>query len=129
MDERTILEDLGKRPPMRPDCPGDDIVRGNIKGAPYNYNRLSNRPKINGVTLQGDLTAEDLGLSSMDKNIYYVQTEASDTWVITHNLNKYPSVSVIDSAGNEVTGSVTYDSENQITIRFNGAFKGSATLN
>lgn len=64
-----------------------------------------------------------------DKNFYFTQTTASNTWVITHNLNKYPSATVIDSAGTEVVGNITYNSLNQITITFSGAFKGSATLN
>lgn len=64
-----------------------------------------------------------------DKNFYFTQTTATDTWVITHNLGKYPSVTVIDSAGTEVVGDINYDSLNQITITFSGAFKGSATLN
>lgn len=64
-----------------------------------------------------------------DKNFYFTQTTASDTWTITHNLNKYPSATVIDSAGTEVVGNITYNSLNQITITFSGAFKGSATLN
>ena len=64
-----------------------------------------------------------------DKNFYFTQTTASNTWVITHNLNKYPSATIIDSAGTEVVGNITYNSLNQITITFSGAFKGSATLN
>lgn len=64
-----------------------------------------------------------------DKNFYFTQTTASDTWVIQHNLGKYPSATVIDSAGTEVVGDIAYDSLNQITITFSGAFKGSATLN
>lgn len=64
-----------------------------------------------------------------DKNFYFTQTTALDTWVITHNLNKYPSATIIDSAGTEVVGNITYNSLNQITITFSGAFKGSATLN
>ena len=57
------------------------------------------------------------------------QTEASDEWIIVHNLNKYPAVSIIDSAGDEVEGNVHYDSLNQVTITFIGSFKGTATLN
>jgi hypothetical protein len=38
-------------------------------------------------------------------------------------------VTVIDSAGEEVIGNITYDDQNQVTITFSGAFKGSATLN
>jgi hypothetical protein len=64
-----------------------------------------------------------------DKTYFHRQTIASDTWVIVHNLNKFPAVTVIDSAGCEVIGDVTYDNENQVTIKFRGGFKGTATLN
>jgi hypothetical protein len=57
------------------------------------------------------------------------QNSPSNTWVITHNLNKRPSVTVIDSAGSEVEGEVTINSLNQITIVFCSAFSGKALLN
>ena len=94
-----------------------------------NYNKLTNKPKINGVTLEGNKTAEDLGIDVADLNYVHNQTEASDEWIIVHNLNKYPAVSIIDSAGDEVEGNVHYDSLNQVTITFIGSFKGTATLN
>lgn len=93
-----------------------------------NYDALTNKPRINGNILEGDQTPEDLGIIE-DKTYFHKQTIASDTWVIVHNLNKFPAVTVIDSAGCEVIGDVTYDNENQITIRFRGGFKGTATLN
>lgn len=80
-------------------------------------------------TAQGLVIDTDLSTLDPDKTYYHAQTTASDTWVISHNLNKYPAVSVIDSAGNEVEGEIIYNSINQITIMFKGAFKGSATLN
>jgi len=64
-----------------------------------------------------------------DKNYVYVQNVASNEWIILHDLNKYPSVSIINSAGDEVIGDVHYDSLNQVTITFEGSFKGKATLN
>jgi len=57
------------------------------------------------------------------------QLQPSEVWVINHNLNCYPSVTVVDSAGTVVIGDVTYNSENQITITFRGAFAGYAYLN
>lgn len=48
---------------------------------------------------------------------------------VTHNLNKYPSVTVIDSAGDEVEGSVDYLSLNQLTITFSAPFSGTAICN
>ena len=69
------------------------------------------------------------GSSGGDKNFVFVQGTPSNTWVIAHGLSKYPSVSVMDSAGTEVEGDVHYDSVNQVTIQFNAAFGGTATLN
>lgn len=92
------------------------------------YEDETNKPSINGVTLSGNKTSDDLGLVA-DKTYLHHQTIASDTWVIVHNLNKYPSVAVIDSAGNEVIGEISYDDKNQVTLKFEGGFKGVATLN
>ena len=36
------------------------------------------------------------------------QTVSSSTWSITHNLNKYPSVSIVDSSNEEVIGEVEH---------------------
>lgn len=57
------------------------------------------------------------------------QSLPSDTWTITHNLNKNPSITVVDSAGGEVEGAVVINSLNQITITFCAAFSGKAYLN
>ena len=62
-------------------------------------------------------------------NYTHEQGIASDVWTINHNLNKNPSVMVVDSAGNVVEGAEKYIDENTIEIYFNGAFKGKAYLN
>ena len=59
----------------------------------------------------------------------YAQRSSSNKWVVEHNLNKYPSVTVVDSAGTVVLGDVTYDSLNKLTISFKGYFSGKAYLN
>ena len=62
------------------------------------------------------------------------QSAASATWTITHNLNKFPSVTVIDSGDSVVVGEILFNSANQLTITFFGngnsvAFSGKAYLN
>jgi hypothetical protein len=69
------------------------------------------------------------GIVGTDKNFVYPQSSASDTWEITHNLGKFPSVSVVDSAGSKVIGEVTYNSINKVTLTFSAAFSGNAYLN
>jgi hypothetical protein len=62
-------------------------------------------------------------------NFDFTQGVPSATWIIQHNLNKYPSATVVDSGGNVNIGDITYDSKNQITIRFSAPFSGEAYLN
>ena len=63
------------------------------------------------------------------KTFVYEQAIASDTWVIEHNLDKYPSVTVVDTAGTVFAASVEYNSNNVCTVYINGATKGKAYLN
>ena len=62
------------------------------------------------------------------------QTSTSNTWVITHNLHRFPSVTVVDTSNNIVQGKVIYNSDTQLTITFFNAasahaFQGKAYLN
>ena len=66
---------------------------------------------------------------AQDKDFRHNQTSASASWVINHNLNKYPSVVSFDSTGNQAIGSITYNSKNQLTITFSASFSGAAYLN
>lgn len=59
----------------------------------------------------------------------FTQSSAAATWTINHNLQKYPSITVVDSSGNVVVGFETYTNNNQITITFSAPFSGSAYLN
>jgi hypothetical protein len=54
---------------------------------------------------------------------------ASASWVITHNLGRYPSVTVVDDNNKVVVGDIVYDNTNTITITFQTAFVGCAFLN
>lgn len=69
------------------------------------------------------------GLTEALATFIFEQGVSSDVWQIEHNLNKYPAVSVVDSAGNEVIAEVTYNDLNNITITMQAAFKGKAYLN
>ena len=69
------------------------------------------------------------GAVSGDKNYVFSQNVAANPWVINHGLNKYPSVSVVNSAVETVYGDVEYDSLNQVTITFNGPQTGKAFFN
>lgn len=76
---------------------------------------------INGQTITG---VGDLQLWHA-----YEQVAPSDTWTITHNLNKFPSVTVVDSAGSWVIGAVAYIDSNTVRITFSSSFSGRAFFN
>jgi len=48
---------------------------------------------------------------------------------ITHNLNKYCSVTVVDNNDDVVIGEIRYNSLNQVTLTFTAAFTGKAFFN
>jgi hypothetical protein len=60
---------------------------------------------------------------------YYEVAQATNPWVVTHNLSKFPSVTVVNRNGVEVQAKVTHDSNNQVTITFSGATAGKAYFN
>lgn len=49
-------------------------------------------------------------------------------WEITHDLDSYPVVTVIDNNGFEVFGDVNYISKNKLTVTFNNEFSGKVIL-
>ena len=59
----------------------------------------------------------------------HTQSSASATWTITHNLDCFPSVSVVDSAGSVVIGDVNYTNANALVVTFAAALGGKAYLN
>lgn len=59
----------------------------------------------------------------------YTQTVTASSWEIEHNLGRFPSVEVVDSAGSVVVGDIVYFNENNITITFSAPFTGKAYLN
>ena len=101
---------------------------GVVNATSNNYNDLSNKPLINGVILAGNKTGAELGIVN-DKNFVYVQATSSNIWEITHNLNKYPAVTVVDSGGSVVIGEIVYIDKNNIRITFASAFSGKAYFN
>ena len=66
-----------------------------------------------------------------DKN--YVFTEAvavaSATWTVQHNLNKFPSCTMVLSTGQQGYGDVTFIDQNNLTITFASAESGKAYIN
>lgn len=64
-----------------------------------------------------------------DKTFVFTQNAATNPWYINHNLNKFPSVSMVLSTGQMGVADVTYINANNLTITFSGDESGKAYLN
>lgn len=72
--------------------------------------------------------------ASIDNHYSHIQLTPAAVWNIQHNMNKYPVVFIMDSAGTNVTGRVEYTDLNNIAVYFVSqgqptAFAGRAELN
>ena len=67
--------------------------------------------------------------SAGDKNFVFNQAVASATWTVQHNLDKFPSCTMVLSTGQQGYGDVTFIDENNLTITFAGAESGKAYIN
>lgn len=62
-------------------------------------------------------------------SLVFDQITPSTSWVINHNLNRFPSVSVVDTANTQIFLQVVYNNANQITLTATPAVAGRAFLN
>ena len=68
-------------------------------------------------------------IKSITNTYIYEQDVAANIWEINHNMGKFPSVTVVDSAGSVVIGAIEYIDINNLKITFNSSFGGKAYLN
>ena len=73
-----------------------------------------------------NFTIAKLGL---DKTFEFDQGQPALVWTIQHNLDKFPSVTVVDTANTVVNSQVNYIDKNNITINNTAQFAGKAYLN
>jgi len=64
-----------------------------------------------------------------DANFVFTQSIPSISWNITHNLDKFCSVTVVSDSNQIMIGDVTYTNLNSLIITFSAAFSGKAYLN
>jgi hypothetical protein len=66
---------------------------------------------------------------SQASTFIWPQTIPLGTWTIPHNLNRFPSVTVVDSAGNRIEPDVKYVDANIIQVIHGSPFAGTAYIN
>ena len=94
--------------------------------------------KHTGYVLNADV-GMPLGVAELDENsklspetiptLKYTQNESREEWIISHNLNRFPSIIIVDSAGSKVEGDINYVDANNLKITFGAAFAGTIYVN
>lgn len=59
----------------------------------------------------------------------YTPPTANATWIIVHNLNRYPGIAIVDGSNRVVYADITYLDANTIQASFAFATSGTAYLN
>jgi len=77
----------------------------------------------------GDGSTVWASLPYQQQTYTHTQGAAATGWYISHNLLKFPAVTVVDSSGNLVEGAIQYINNNSLEINFTAAFSGKAYLN
>lgn len=88
----------------------------------------------NGSFMAGDNSSTSgdiyiLELFGTDKNFTFTQGSAATTWSVTHNLNKFPSVTITLADGSQVEALINHTNKNSLTITFSGDNSGIAYMN
>lgn len=95
--------------------------------------RLEDEIELSVVTIEGsaliDATKSGQTVTLTSQTFVFEQGIASTEWVINHNLNKRPSIELVDSQGREFKAYVEYNSDNQCTVLLDSATTGYAYLN
>jgi len=82
-----------------------------------------------------DIVNFTFGDNSGDKTFIYDQVTPATIWgppatgMVYHGLNKFPSITVVDSAKSVVVGDYTYVDNNNVILEFSAAFAGKAYFN
>ena len=108
---------------------GTGTVRDPVNIAPDIMNTIDN--SVQEITSTGNIVVERTGnsITITDTTFVFDMAVAQTEWIIQHNLNKHPSVTIVDSAGTVGTCEVQFIDNNTCKIITNHAFKGVAYLN
>jgi hypothetical protein len=117
--------------------PPSTIISVDQKSNRVSVNQTLSIVGLNNVAVNNPTTDDTLvyaaghwvNAPSKTENFEFVQPSNSAVWEILHNLNKRPSVTVVDSGGATVEGDIAYVDANRLIITFSDPIQGTAFLN
>lgn len=116
--------DVGQDPPDAPTKRWTDRIEEKIG----DLNKLETDAKNDLVSAINEAASKGGG-GKADRNFVFTQNVASAKWEVQHDLDCWPAVTVVDSAGTEVVGDVQYIDKNKVVISFTAPFSGKAFFN
>lgn len=121
-DGKSIYVTVGKSVPTAFEKIDKEIKSAKTMGTGGSGSGNSNAPtKISQLANDaGYVTAEEI------KQYVHTQVSPSESWTVSHNLNKYPTITITDSADNVMLADIQYLDLNTIRINFGFAFSGKA---
>lgn len=103
-----------------------NVIDAHISGSIYDSN---DSPGTAGQILSSNGTGTEWINSPSDKTFIFIQALAANPWIVNHNLNKFPSVTMVLSTGQVGMADVNYIDANNLTITFSGDESGKAYMN
>lgn len=109
-----------------------------LTDAQYAQLALGYNSAVTGVSVTNTNTVTTVTLNSVGNsplvatfNYAYIhdQSTPSASWTVLHNLGKFPSVTIVDTANSEIIGEVNFVNNNTLTISFSASFSGKAYIN
>jgi hypothetical protein len=133
LSAKVNLYDYGKLTPIYSDIVISPIINLEspyvLKVTPLNLGPgLSGSTNFSGTSVDVNLNFTYIK-EQVKENYVHDQQVSSVTWVVTHNMNKYPAINIVDTSNDIIMGEVRYNTLNQLTITFTAAISGKAYLN
>lgn len=77
------------------------------------------------------LVTGTINVPGQDEVDSYVHTQSSSSmvWTINHQLDKFPSVNIVDASNDVIYGNINYQDSNTIVLNFSASITGKAYLN
>jgi hypothetical protein len=133
--QRSVLVSVREGPQQIQEL-SDANISSPADGQALLYNATSGKWENDTVSGSGDMLASvyDPLINAntakvTDARYTFTQAVPSASWSVTHGLDKFPSVDVVDTSGNVVEGDIQYIDSNNVTITFSASFAGKAYFN
>lgn len=105
------------------------VEAGTPATAALDHTRLRNRNAKDQHSIEAITGLKETLEIATQKTYVHDQILPKKIWTIHHDLDCFPSVTIIDSANRVVIGEIQYLNKNEVILSFTAEFSGKAYLN